>query len=180
MAEIVKHAAIADAPMFDYLENCSADLLRRDAISLRQIVARNCQIKAEVVAADPHERGLRAVLNYGHTVGHAIEAAAGEWDLRHGEAVAYGMIVEARLAVSLGLAGREVPERLAAVLKAFNLAGPLPDVDVERARRALLHDKKIADGRLKLPLVPRLGEVLIREDIPATALWDALEVVIAH
>lgn len=174
LAEVVKHAAIADAEMFEWLEQNGQTLLQRELICLRQIVARNCQIKAEVVEADPQEKGLRAILNYGHTVGHAIELGAGQWDLRHGEAVAYGMVAEARLAVRLGLAAEDVAQRQEALLQALGLAQGVPPVDLERAREALLHDKKLVNGRLRLPLTPAIGEVVLRDDVPLEELLAAL------
>lgn len=175
MAEVIKHAMIADAAMFEYLAGAADELLRRKPIPLRQIVARNCQIKAAVVEADPRERGVRAWLNYGHTVGHALEVAAGEWDLRHGEAVAFGMVAEARLAVKLGLAAAETATSLEALLNEYDLAVELPAVDLTRARESLRHDKKIVNGTLKLPLAPRIGECVIREDVPVDAVIEVLE-----
>lgn len=179
MAEVIKHAAIADAEMFRYLGGAAPAVLAAEPTSLRQIIARNCQIKAEVVEADPRERGIRACLNYGHTIGHALELAAGEWDLRHGEAVAWGMLAEARVAVKMGLAEPEVPASLQALLETYQLTGQKPALDRERAREAILRDKKIANGRLKLPLVPRIGEYVIRDDVPVASLVEAMEEVVA-
>lgn len=177
MAEVIKHAAVADREMFDHLAGAAAQILAADGISLRQLVARNCQIKAEVVVADPHEHGVRAWLNYGHTIGHAIEVAAGEWELRHGEAVAWGMVAEACAAVKAGLADREVPAALRTLLEKYGLACQRPVLDPARARQAIWHDKKIVNGRLKLPLVPRIGECLIREDVPVAVLVETMEEV---
>ncbi len=179
MAEVVKHAVIADAEMFDYLESSAEQLLRREPTPLRQIVARNCQIKAEVVEADPREQGIRGWLNYGHTVGHALEVAAGEWDLRHGEAVAWGMVAEARLAVRLGLAPEDVALRLERLLKQYGLAVELPPVDVSRAQASIIHDKKIVNGTLKLPLAPRIGECVIRDDVPVDAVVEVMQELLA-
>lgn len=174
MAEVIKHAIIADAPLFGYLNSASAELLRVDVMALRQVVARNIQIKAEVVQADPLERGLRACLNYGHTIGHALEAAAGEWALRHGEAVAYGMIAEARLAVRLGLADEAVALAQERLLHAYGLGQGHPPVDLQRAHEALLHDKKLRDGRITLPLIPQIGEFVLHQDVPLEALSQVL------
>lgn len=179
MAEVIKHAAIADEEMFHYLLTAAPQVLAAEPDSMRQIVARNCQIKAEVVEADPREQGIRACLNYGHTIGHALELAAGEWDLRHGEAVAWGMLAEARVAVRTGFAGAEVPEALQALVKAYHLAELKPAVDLARAREAILRDKKIVNGKLKLPLVPRIGEYVIRDDVPVEVLVEAMEEVVS-
>ncbi len=179
LAEIVKHAAIADAEMFVFLQEQREQILARAPRVLRPLVARNCQIKAEVVQADPQESGWRAVLNYGHTLGHALERAAPEWALRHGEAVAYGMIGEARMAERLGLAEPGLAAVLQGVLQGLGLARGRPPVDEERARQALRHDKKLRARRLKLPIVPRPGAVYITEDINLSTLEAALQELLA-
>lgn len=175
LAEVVKHAAIADARMFDYLREQATAILSRDLSVLTRLVARNCQIKSEVVQADPQEAGWRAVLNYGHTLGHAIERAAGEWDLRHGEAVAFGMIAEAEASERLQLADSGVAGQLRSVLQALGLAQELPAMAFETARAALRHDKKLHAGRLRLPLVPRIGQAVLTEDVGLETLEQALE-----
>lgn len=177
LAEVVKHAAIADAPMFAFFQEHADAILSRDLPVLTRLVARNCQIKSEVVQADPQEAGRRAVLNYGHTLGHAIELAAGQWDLRHGEAVAYGMVAEAEATERLGLGEPGLAGRLRNVLQVLGLAQGLPAVDVETARAALRHDKKLHAGRLRLPLVPRIGEAVLTEDVGLEVLEKALETV---
>lgn len=179
MAEVIKHAAIADAEMFNFLAGAAPEVLAAEPSSLRRIVARNCQIKAQVVEADPQERGIRACLNYGHTVGHALELAACEWELRHGEAVAWGMVAEARVAVKMRLADPEVPVALQALLQTYHLANEKPLLDFGRAREAILRDKKIVNGQLRLPLVPRIGEYVIRGDVPVAVLVEAMEEVLS-
>ncbi|MEN6642332.1 MAG: 3-dehydroquinate synthase [Armatimonadia bacterium] len=175
MAEIVKHAAIADEVMFEWLEQTAERLLGRDMGLLSPLVARNCQIKAAVVEADPLEKGMRACLNYGHTVGHAVEVGAGEWDLRHGEALAWGMVAEARLAVRLGLSAPEVAQRQERLLQRLGLLqGPL-SLDLARAKQSLLYDKKAVDGAVRLPLVPEIGRFVIQERAPMDELVKALE-----
>ena len=174
LAEVVKHAAIADEPMFRYLQTHAAAVLTRGASVLRQLVARNCQIKAEVVQADPQESGWRAVLNAGHTVGHALERGAGDWELRHGEAVAYGLIAETQVGERLGVSEPGLAAEIGGVLRALGLAEGAPRMDLCEALAALGHDKKLQAGTLRLPLVPRLGEVVIRDDVPLSALGEAL------
>ncbi len=175
MAEVVKHAAIADADLFEWLEARAGDDLRSDLSGLTEVVARNCRIKADVVVADPRETGPRACLNFGHTIGHALEAAAADWGLRHGEAVAAGMVAESETAVRLGLAELEVPRRLRALLQALGLSPRPEQWNPEVARTALRHDKKVVDGRLRLPLVPEIGQVTVTEDVPVTELLAALD-----
>jgi len=182
MAEVVKHAAIADAALFRELEERATDVLALDTALLTRIVAANCRIKASVVARDPLERGgLRAVLNYGHTIGHALERAAASWSLLHGEAVAVGMVAEARAAARLGLVGSEAGERLAALLAAFGLPLKVPrgGVDPNAAQAALAADKKIVSGGLTLPIVPGIGSVELRGDVPVAALAEELQRILA-
>jgi 3-dehydroquinate synthase len=174
LAEVVKHAVLADEAMFHYLQSHAAEVLAREPVALRQLVARNCQIKAEVVAADPRESGWRAVLNVGHTVGHALERAAGEWDLSHGEAVAYGLIAEAQVAERMGVAEAGVAAEIAELLRALGLAEGRPRLDLPKALQALRHDKKLQAGKLRLPLVPRVGEVVLMDEVPMSALEEAL------
>jgi 3-dehydroquinate synthase len=175
MAEVVKHAAIADEGLFRQLEGLGGRCLLADPSGLARVVARNCEIKARVVAADAHETGVRACLNFGHTIGHALEAAASGWSLRHGEAVALGMVAESEAAVRLGLASPEVPTRLRDLLRAQGLALHVGSVDLVRAHAALAHDKKVVNGRLRLPLVPCIGEVTITEGLPVAELAAALD-----
>lgn len=175
MAEVVKHAAIADAELFAWLEARGSSDLRRDSDEIVEVVARNCRIKAEVVVSDPRETGRRACLNFGHTIGHALEVAATGWGLRHGEAVALGMVAESEMAVRLGLAEPDVPRRLRAVLQAHGLATEIGQWNPEVARAAITHDKKVVNGRLRLPLVPAIGQVTIAEDVAVAELLDALD-----
>ena len=173
LAEVIKHAAIADAGLLGYVEENMAAIEARDPRILRHVLERNCQIKADIVASDPHEAGLRAVLNVGHTIGHALEASS-DWRMSHGEGVALGMIAETRLAVELGRCPAADLLRLSAVLKAGGLGGGMELADAPRARAALLRDKKIRDGRLRLPLITGLGSVAVFDDIPPAMVEQAL------
>lgn len=175
LAEVVKHAAIADQGLFELLESMEPAQLQGDTDCLTEVVARNCAIKAAVVMADPQERGWRAVLNYGHTLGHAVEAAAGAWDMRHGEAVALGMLAESRLAAKLGLGDASVGERLERLLSRVGLLDAGIAWDPEAARAALSHDKKLRDGRLQLPYVPQMGSVGLTTGVALEDLATALD-----
>ena len=174
LAEVVKHAAIADAGLFRYLETQVGAFLGLDDVAVRYVVARNCQIKAKFVEQDPLDRGARACLNYGHTVGHAVEKAAGVWDLRHGEAVAIGMAAEAWLAVRMGVCSEETAQRQVGLLKRVGLPVGAAKLDFELAKSALLQDKKIASGRLRIPLVPQIGKVRLLQDVDPAFLVEAL------
>ena len=175
LAEVIKHAAIADAEMFSYLAENLEQVIGRDPASLKYLLARNCQIKAEVVVADPHEHGQRAVLNFGHTIGHALERAAPQWQLSHGEAVAVGMVAESEVAVEKKLSEPDVVERLRRLVTHAGLQPDLSGIDPQQAGTAMSADKKLRDGRLRLPVVPRIGEVVLTDQIQLTDLQEAIE-----
>jgi 3-dehydroquinate synthase len=178
LGEVVKHACGFDAEMFAFLEERGPEVAT-DPAALEYLVARNCQIKAEVVAQDPHEQGLRAVLNYGHTVGHALERAAPDWAWRHGEVVGVGIVAESRLAAWLGIASEAVAQRQEHLVARIGLPVALSGVDVAAALRALERDKKIVAGRLRLPLVPEIGRFEIVEDVDLDLVRRALRSVLA-
>jgi len=171
MAEVVKHAMIRDAALFDRLEAVAATLRACDASTLEEIVARNCRIKAEVVADDEKESGLRAILNYGHTVGHAVEQVASYGAYTHGEAVALGMNAEADLARLRGHIGRDVHARQQALLTAFGLPARLT---TPLAAAAMRHDKKVRAGRLRFVLPTGVGAVRIVDDVTDEELAGVL------
>ncbi|MBM3502058.1 MAG: 3-dehydroquinate synthase, partial [Armatimonadetes bacterium] len=178
LAEVVKHAAIADESLFELLGASAPSVLSGDSTLLADIVARNCEIKAAVVVGDPEERsGLRAVLNYGHTIGHAVERGAAAWGVLHGEAVALGMVGESRVAARRGLSASDVPTRVEALLEALHVPTGLADaaLDLDLARRALRSDKKIVGGRLSLPVVPRVGCVELTDAVPVDELLSEIE-----
>lgn len=178
MAEVVKYGVILDADFFTFLEQRADAIQKRDAGILRQIIARSCRLKADVVEKDEFERtGLRAVLNYGHTFGHAFEALAGYGELLHGEAVAIGMIHASRLAERLGRIDGEITRRQVALLEAFHLPTQLPagwahsaDAVLDRMRL----DKKTVGGQLRFVLPKRLGHVEVIQEVPEQLVRDVL------
>ncbi len=158
MAEVVKHGVIRDAELFGFIEENLERILGRDPELLAELVARNCRIKAEVVSLDERENNLRQILNFGHTLGHAVESFSG-FGWLHGEAVALGMVAEAALAVNLGLLAPEVPERLAALLSRIGLPvelGPLAAPAEELVELTRL-DKKARSGKARYALPSRIG-----------------------
>ena len=169
MAEVVKYGVILDADFFAFLEQRADAINRRDPNLLRQVVARCCRLKADVVEKDEFERsGLRAVLNYGHTFGHAFEALAGYGDLLHGEAVAIGMLYASRLAERLGLIDSSATCRQESLLSLFGLPTRLPagwshsdDAVIDRMKL----DKKTLGGQLRFVLPKRLGHVEVVGDV---------------
>lgn len=178
LGEMIKHACCFDAEMFRFMASHRDELLARDGAATEYLVARNCQIKARVVSEDPHERGLRAVLNYGHTVGHALERAASAWGLRHGEVVGAGIVAEARIALWLGRATEETAQQQIALVADYGLPTVVDGVDERLAVQALERDKKIVAGRLRMPIVPRIGCFEIVEDVDLDLVRRALRSVL--
>jgi shikimate kinase / 3-dehydroquinate synthase len=180
MAEVVKTGMIGDPALFECVEVRGRACLRRDLGLLAWIVGRCASYKAGVVVGDERESGGRMVLNYGHTVGHAIEAAAGYRGMTHGEAISVGMTYEARLAARLGLCDSALVDRQTQVLEALGLpvrlgaigrgGSPAPD----RVHAAMFHDKKASAGRLRFVLPEALGRVTIRDDVPSALVDEVL------
>lgn len=162
LAEVIKYGVIADASLFAYLEQQMDRLLKLEADPVSYVIARSCEIKASVVAQDERESDLRRILNYGHTVGHALELLGGYRTLIHGEAVAIGMVQEADLARHLGRCSRDVVERLRVLVRRAGLPDALPAVTFARLWAAMLHDKKVAQGRVYCVLPERIGRVVIQ------------------
>ena len=182
LAEVVKHAVIRDADLFALLELQAARILAREPAVLEQVVTRNVRIKAAVVMADERESDLRRILNYGHTVGHAIESLAmqapaksGTPPMTHGRAVALGMIAEARIAERRGLVGRAVADRQRRLLERFGLpvrAGGAPDP--ARCLEVMRHDKKAEAGRMVFVLPESIGAVRVVNDVTDDEVRDAI------
>ncbi|MDB5349518.1 MAG: aroB [Planctomycetota bacterium] len=161
LAEVVKYGVILDAPFFAELEANVGPILAMDLATIRRIVARSCELKAEVVSRDEREEtGLRAVLNFGHTVGHAIEAVAGYGGgFQHGEAVAVGMAAECRIAERLGWVGSDVTHRVVDLLERFGLPTSAPGLDAGALIEAMTRDKKNRDGKIRFVLPREIGRV---------------------
>jgi 3-dehydroquinate synthase len=159
LVEAFKHGAILDEPYFRSLEADIPHLLAGDALATERAVLRSVELKAEVVGRDEREGSYRQILNFGHTIGHALEAASG-YRTPHGTAVGLGMVLEARLGERLGITERRTANRLAHALEALGLPGhPPPDTDTAAALAYLTADKKRREGRLHCVLLRRLGDV---------------------
>jgi 3-dehydroquinate synthase len=157
LAEAVKHGAIADAEYFAFLENEYAAIFAKHAPALERVVRRSVEIKAAIVAQDEREKGKRAILNFGHTVGHAIEATT-KYDVLHGEAVAIGMVYEGRLAETLGIAATGTAQRIRTVLERLHLPVERPAAsDVDDLIAAMRTDKKVRAGEIRLALPSGIG-----------------------
>lgn len=163
MAEVIKYGVIADAGLFTYIEGRLDEILGRDSGVLAHLVARSCEIKADVVAGDEREQGRRAILNFGHTMGHAIETQTG---MLHGEAVSIGMVYAARVAERMGMLDGESVGRLIDLVRRTGLPQRCDGLDVSGTIETMKLDKKSVGGRLRFILPSRIGEVVIRDDVP--------------
>ncbi len=170
IAEVIKYGIISDARFFNYLENKRQDISERKPACLREIIRTSCSIKAQVVALDEKEVGLRAILNYGHTIGHAIETETDYSVYKHGEAVAIGMALEAQLARRIGVLPEDEAVRISALIEAYGLPASLPGgMDVERLLNHMRLDKKTESGKITVITPLSVGEVKITK---AVALED--------
>ena len=157
LAEAVKHGVIADAEYFGFLERDYAPILTKDGAALEQVVRRSVEIKAEVVAEDERESSRRAILNFGHTIGHAIEATS-KYEVLHGEAVAIGMAYEARLGEALGVTTKGTAERIVRLLEQLRLPIERPDgASVDQVIEVMRGDKKVRGGEIRFAVPKEIG-----------------------
>jgi len=170
-AEIVKHGIISDPALFRRLE--AHPELRPSPSALTDIIAAAIQVKVDVVEEDPYEQGRRRVLNLGHTFGHALEVLS-DYELRHGYAVAMGIVVAGRVAVAMGLCQPELPPRIEALLRAFGLPTQVPPFQPEAVWEAMALDKKKRGSRLRFVLPRALGDVIITEEVVQEAVLTVL------
>jgi len=176
LAEVIKYGLIRDLPFLEWLEAHLEALLAREAGALSEAIERSCRNKAEIVAADEREAGERALLNLGHTFGHAIETGVGYGVWLHGEAVAAGMALAADLSARLGwLSGEQVGRILALLERACLPLAPPPDLTADDFLRLMAVDKKVQDGRLRLILLRGLGQGIIADDVDPIRLRETLE-----
>jgi 3-dehydroquinate synthase len=162
LAEVIKYGVIADAEFFTYLEQQMDRLLKLESEPVSRVIARSCEIKASIVEQDERESDLRRILNYGHTIGHALESLGGYRKLIHGEAIAIGMVQEADLARHLGLCATDVVDRQRALVRRAGLPDAMPKTTFGKLWTAMQHDKKVAQGRIYCVLPERIGRVVIQ------------------
>jgi len=174
MAEVIKHGLIRDVAYFEWLEANMDRLVRRDSAALARAVERSVEIKAEVVALDERETGPRALLNFGHTFGHAIEAGMGYGKWLHGEAVAAGMMMAADLSARLGQLRASDVARVRALLERAGLPVVAPALGGDRYLELMSIDKKAESGRIRFILLERLGSAYIRPETPPALLAETL------
>ncbi|MBL8447108.1 MAG: 3-dehydroquinate synthase [Zoogloeaceae bacterium] len=174
LAEVIKYGLIRDPGFFAWIEDNAELLLGRSPEALAYAIHRSCRNKAEVVAADETEQGERALLNLGHTFGHAIEAGMGFGAWLHGEAVAAGTVIAAELSCRLGWIGPADLGRIRLLMERVGLPVVAPDLGVERYLALMAHDKKVEDGRLRLILLRGIGQGVISDQAPVAAIGDAI------
>ena len=178
LAEVIKYGLILDAAFFTWLEAHIDALLARDAATLMMAIRRSCELKAQVVAADERETakdGGRALLNFGHTFGHAIETALGYGTWLHGEAVACGMMLAAKLSCELGQLGKDELIRSMRLLERAGLPTALPEVTPEQMLEHMIRDKKNEGGAIKLILLKAIGEAYVDANVSTARIKDFLQ-----
>jgi 3-dehydroquinate synthase len=177
LAEVIKYGVIADEGLFDYLGENREKILALEPEALERIIRRSCEIKADVVSKDERESGLRAILNFGHTVGHAVETAE-NYTMRHGYAVAIGMVYAARLSHKTGLCDASLPERVETLIKSYGLPTDLLALSRKPSVTELMDtmqvDKKAEGGKVKFVLPKKIGEVVITKEWDEGALKEVL------
>jgi 3-dehydroquinate synthase len=184
LAEAVKHALVANAAHLDWIQSHASEILQRNAEALTELIRTSVAIKARIVAEDERDDGRRAVLNAGHTVGHALEQASG-YAIPHGEAVAIGLVAEARLGEELGITVKGTADRVAGVFRALGLPTQVPPLEGEAVIAAMGHDKKSREGRpafalLVEPGVPHRGAAGWTTEAPARAVAGVVRAVDKH
>lgn len=175
LAEVIKYGLINDAEFFNWLEANMTGLNARSPELLAQAISRSCQDKADIVAADEREQGVRALLNLGHTFGHAIETGCGYGVVLHGEAIAIGMVMAADLSQRLGWLDNAMVGRIKAILQAANLPVTVPaGMTPETFMDLMAVDKKVQDGAIRLILLKAIGQAVISDDYPPAQLAATL------
>jgi 3-dehydroquinate synthase len=170
LAEIIKHAVIADAEMFAYLEKNLENVERRNRVALDYLVPRNVAIKARVVTRDERESGLREILNFGHTFAHALESVTHYKRYQHGEAVAWGMMAAALLGHEMGVTRADDVSRIVSLVRRMGPLPPWPRVPERALLEAMRSDKKARDGKLRFVLTPRIGKAASYDGVPLAAV----------
>lgn len=174
LGEIIKYGIIYDEDFFTFLEMQSEAVLALEPEAAVHMIARSCEIKAEVVAQDEKEAGLRRILNFGHTMAHAIEKETGYVRYNHGEAVAIGAIGAARISAALGYTDEACVKRVIALTKQLHLPTEAEGCTVEAMYRDIFHDKKTVNGRVHWVLMDRIGQVRVENDVPETVVRQGM------
>jgi 3-dehydroquinate synthase len=174
LAEVIKYGVIADKNLFGFLQTNIANILKRDASSLEHIIRRSIQIKANVVTKDEKESGLREILNYGHTFGHALESVTRYKRFQHGEAVAWGIMCAALLGHEAARAKADEVARIVALVRKIGPLPPWPNIEPRKLLDAMKSDKKTRAGRLRFVLAPQIGRATSYDDVPEATVLNIL------
>lgn len=175
MAEVIKHGLIRDAAYAEEIASCRDEVFARNHTSLTALIRRSCEIKASVVEADPYEKGERALLNFGHTIGHAIEKAYG-FRMLHGECVSIGCVAAARISLRRGLIGEADFAKIRGLFSAYRLPVSAKDLPpTEEILQLTLSDKKMHAGQICFVLLKRIGEAFVSEDVTKEEMREAVE-----
>lgn len=174
MVEVMKYGVIRSRPLFEYIEESLSGILRLDNEALEHIIHSSCKIKAEVVEEDEKEGGIRAILNYGHTIGHAVESLTNYSKYRHGEAVGIGMLYASRIAREMGLADDSVVERQRRLLESLGNATDIGNISPQAIVERLYQDKKTIGGTLRFVLPVEIGRVIISSKVTEEVIYKVL------
>ena len=173
LAEVIKSAAIRDKELFAFLEENLERIKALDAEALEEVVFRTAQIKAGVVAEDERDTGLRNILNYGHTIGHAIESVS-DFKMRHGQAVAIGMVAAARISNKMGMLADDELVRLKNLIARAGLPAEIPDLEKEKIIQAMKHDKKVLKDKVRFVLLKSIGRALVTDEVSPSLVEEVL------
>lgn len=175
LAEVIKYAVIKDASLFEYLETHLEDILKFKPSAIEHIVSKSVRIKADIVAADEFDRkGVRIILNFGHTIGHAIEAASGYKYYRHGESICIGMLCAADISNRLGILKKDLLIRLENLIKKTGLPAEISGCSLKGILNSMRYDKKFISGKNRFVLPVTLGKTLIKEGIDETLIKESI------
>ncbi|MBI2836328.1 MAG: 3-dehydroquinate synthase [Chloroflexi bacterium] len=173
LAEIIKYGVIRDARLFAYLERNMERVRALDERALETIIYRSARIKADVVSRDELDTGLRNILNYGHTVGHAVESVS-VFEVSHGQAVAIGSVAAAKISHRMGLLPQEELARIERLVSRAGLPARLPPFELDRLMKAMKHDKKVLQGRIRFVLPKAIGEVILSDEVEQALIEQVL------
>ena len=174
MAEIIKSAVIRDKPFFIYIKQNLDKIKRLDSSVMEEVISRSASIKAGIVAQDETDTGIRNLLNFGHTIGHAIETVS-NLEIAHGQAVAIGMVSEAKIAQRMGLFEKDELESLENLISDAGLPTRIPAVDKDLILQAMKHDKKTADGKVRFALPRNIGNVYITDEVELSTVREVID-----
>ncbi|MDD5313253.1 MAG: 3-dehydroquinate synthase [Dehalococcoidia bacterium] len=173
LAEVIKYAVIVDKLFFAYLEENMQRLRAKEESCLEEVIFRSVKIKAGIVEKDEKDTGLRNILNFGHTVGHAIESAS-DFKIKHGEAVALGMLAAGKISLRMGLFNEGEFNRMKVLLQMAELPARLPEIPLARVSEAIAHDKKIHNGRIRFVLPKSIGEAFVSDEVSLVLIEEVL------